>query len=206
MFELPPPDPAIEIHLASRGYSKGLAQTDGAQFLIRGELETGPLFAQAQWKNVDTNHAGGEAVLLVGLHRQLGGFDVRVTAGYKFLTGTQTQVDEDALEFTAQASRSFGRFTPRLQLTWSPDDVGGTRQSLYAEASAGFRLARRTTVTAYAGRRERSGGDDYTTFGAGIAQKIGDHVTAELRWYDTMQSARGDAYEGRAVAALRLRF
>ena len=206
MFELPPPDPAIEIHLASRGYSKGLAQTDGAQFLIRGELEAGPLFAQAQWKNIDTNNAGGEGLVLVGLHRTLGGFDVRVTAGYKVLTSPGAPADEDAFEFTAQVSRAFGRVTPRLQLTFSPDDTGGTRQSLYAEASAAFRLARNTSLTAYAGRRERSGGDDYTTFGAGLAQKIGDHVTAELRWYDTLQSARGDAYEGRAVAALRLRF
>src|SRR5205085_9118292 len=73
MFELPPPSPAIEIQLASRGYSKGLAQTAGAQVLIRGELESGPLFAQAQWKNIDTNNAGGEAIVLVGLHRRLGG-------------------------------------------------------------------------------------------------------------------------------------
>ena len=206
MFELPPPDPAIEIQLASRGYSKGLAQPGGAQFLIRGELETGQLFTQAQWKNIDTNNAGGEALLLVGLHRRLGGFDVRLTAGYKILTGPRSTFDEDTFEFTAQASRAFGRFTPRLQLSWSPDDIGRTRRSLYAEASAAFRLARNTSLTAYAGRRERSNGDDYTTFGAGFAQKIGDHVTAELRWYDTMQSGRGEAYEGRAVAALRLRF
>lgn len=206
MFELPPPDPVIEIHLAGRGYSKGLAQTDAAQFLIRGELEAGPLFAQAQWKNVDTNNAEGEAGMLVGLHGRLGEVELRATAGYKFLTSVRGPVDEEAFEFTAQASRAFGRITPRLQLTWSPDDLGRTGQTLYAEASASFRLARNTSLTAFAGRRERSGGDDYTSFGAGIAQKLGDHVTAELRWYDTAQSARGDAYESRAVASLRLRF
>ncbi len=206
MFDLPPPDPAIEIQLASRGYSKGLAQTDGAQFLIRGELEAGPLFAQAQWKNIDTNSAGGEGLVLVGLHRRLGGFDVRVSAGYKFLTGARARIDEDTFEFTAQASRTFGRFTPRLQLTWAPNDIGHTRQSLYAEASASFRVMGNTSLTAYAGRRERSGGDEYTTFGAGITQRIGDHVVAELAWHDTAQSARGEAYEGRAVAALRVRF
>ena len=206
MIELPPPDPAIEIHLASRGYSKGLAQTDGAQLLIRGELESGPLFAQAQWKNIDTSNAGGEAIVLVGLRGRVGGFELRATAGYKFLTGVRGRVDEEALEATVQISRAFGRLTPRLQFTWSPDDTGGTRQTLYAEAGASFRLTRGTSLTAYAGRRERSGGDDYTTFGAGIAQKIGSHVTAELIWHDTMQSARGDAYESRAVASLRVRF
>ena len=206
MFELPPPDPAVEIQLASRGYSKGLAQTGGAQLLLRGELEAGPLLAQAQWKTVDTNNAGGEVGMLVGLRGRVGGLELRATAGYKFLTGVRGRVDEEAFEFTVQASRAFGRVTPRLQLTWSPDDLGGTRQTLYAEAGAAFRLARNTSLTAYTGRRERSGGDDYTTFGASIAQGIGDHLTVELRWSDTAQSARGEAYEGRAVAAFRLRF
>jgi hypothetical protein len=206
MFELPPPDPSVEIHLTSRGYSKGLAQTDGAQLLLRGELALGPVFAQMQWKNVDTNNAGGEAALLVGLRREIGGFELGVTAGHKFLTGVAVPTDDNAFEFTVSAGREFGRFKPRLVLTWSPDDLGGTRRSLYAEASASFRLFGNTSLTAYAGRRERSGGDDYTTFGAGISQKIGEHLTAELRWHDSAESARSDAYEGRAVASLRLRF
>ena len=34
MFDLPPPDPGIEFVVASRGMSKGIAQTDGPQALI----------------------------------------------------------------------------------------------------------------------------------------------------------------------------
>ena len=37
IFDLPPPDPTLEISVASSGYSKGLAQTDGMQVLIRPE-------------------------------------------------------------------------------------------------------------------------------------------------------------------------
>ncbi len=206
MFDLPPPDPAIEIHLASRGYSKGLAQTDGAQLLLRGRLEMGDFYVQAQWKNVDSSNARGEAGFAVGISREVGGFELGATAGAKFLTSTGAPTDETAFEFSASVSREFGRLEPRLVLTWSPDDLGGTRQTLYVEASATYRLFGNTSLIAQAGRRERSGGDDYTSFGGGISQKIGEHLTAELRWYDTAQSARGDAYEGRAVAALRVRF
>jgi hypothetical protein len=206
MFDLPPPDPAVEVQLASRGYSKGLAQTDGGQLLIRGELASGPAFAQVQWKNVDNAHATGEATFLIGLRGRLAGIDLSATAGYKRLTGLHGATDEDTFEFTASASHAFGPVVPRLSLTFSPDDLGGTRHSLYAEAGASFRVVGHTSLFASVGRRERSGGDDYTAFSAGLTQQIGNHATVELRWNDSAQSARGDAYEGRAVAVLRVRF
>lgn len=206
MFDLPPPDPAIEVQLASRGYSKGLAQTEGGQLLVRGELASGPLFAQAYWKNVDSASASGEAGILIGARSTLGGIALRVTAAYKHQTGVSGATDEGAFEFAADISRQFGRLTPHFSLTWSPDDLGGTRHSVYAEASASVRLLGHTSLFASVGRRERSGGADYTAFSAGLSQQIGSHVTAELRWNDTARSALGDPYEGRAVAMLRVRF
>jgi hypothetical protein len=206
MFDLPPPEPAIEFILASRGYSKGLAQTDGVQALIRGEVAWGPLFAAAQWKNVDSSGADSEAQIPIGIGGAVGGVELEAAVGYKRLTGLPSFADEDAVEFTASASRAFGPVTPRIALTYSVDDLGGTRESLYAEAGAALRVAPRTRISAHIGRRERGGGDDYTAFGAGISQRIGEHVTAELRWHDSAQSGRGDAYESRAVASLRLRF
>ena len=206
MFDLPPPDPVIEFVLASRGYSKGLAQTDGAQALIRGEVEWGALFAAAQWKNVNSSGANGEAQVQIGAGGEFGGFALEAAIGYKRLTGLPSSADEDAVEFTGSASRAFGPFEPRIALTFSFDDPGDTRESLYAEASAALQVSPQTRLSAHVGRRERGGGDDYTAFGAGIAQQIGEHVTAELRYHDTAQSARGDAHEARAVASLRLRF
>jgi hypothetical protein len=206
MFDLPPPEPAIEFVLASRGYSKGLAQTDGVQALVRGEVDWGPLFAAAQWKNVNSSGANGEAQVQIGAGGDVGGFALQAAVGYKRLTGAGAPADADTFEFTASASRAFGPLTPRLALTFSFDDLGGTRESLYAEAGAALRVAPRTRLSFQVGRRERGGGGDYTAFGAGISQQIGEHVTAELRWHDSAQSARGDAYESRAVASLRLRF
>jgi hypothetical protein len=206
MFDLPPPDPMIEFVLASRGYSKGLAQTDGVQALIRGEVEWGPLFAAAQWKNVNSSGANGEAQLQIGAGGDVGGFALGAAIGYKRLTGLPSSADEDTIEFTGSASRAFGPVTPRIALTFSFDDLGATRQSLYAEAGASLRVAPHTRLSASIGRRERGGGDDYTAFNAGISQQIGEHLTAELRYNDSARSARGDAYEARAVASLRLRF
>ncbi len=204
MLEPPPPDPGIEFALASRGYSKGLAQTGGAQALLRGEVEWGALTAAAQVKNVDSG--ASEAQVQIGVGGALGGFEVEAAVGYKLLTGLPSTADDDAVEFTGSASRTIGPVTPRLALSFSFDDHGATRESLYAEAGASLRLAAGTSLSANLGRRERGGGDDYTAFNAGLTHRLGEHVTAELRYHDTAQSARGDAYEARAVASLRVRF
>jgi hypothetical protein len=206
MLDLPPPDPGIEFVLASRGYSKGLAQTDGVQALVRGEVEVGALSVAAQWKNVDSPGANGEAQVQLGAAGEMGGFTLEAAVGYKMLTGLPSSADEDTFEFTGSASRTFGALKPRIALTFSFDDLGRTRESLYAEAGAALRVAPRTTLSFHVGRRERGGGDDYTAFGAAIAHRLGDHVTAELRYHDSAQSARGDPYQARAVAALRVRF
>jgi hypothetical protein len=206
MLEPPPPDPGIEFVLASRGYSKGLAQTRGAQFLARGEVEWGALTAAAQVKNVDSSGADSEAQVQIGVASDLGGFELEAAIGYKRLTGLPSSADEDTVEFTASASRAFGPVTPRFALVFSFDDLGATGESLYAEAGASLRLSARTRLSANLGRRERGGGDDYTAFNAGLSHRLGEHVTAELRYHDTSRSARGDAYQARAVASLRVRF
>ena len=44
MIAAAPPQPSIEIVVASRGISKGLAQTNGPQLVVRPEIAFGKLF------------------------------------------------------------------------------------------------------------------------------------------------------------------
>ena len=206
MFSLPSPDPAIEISAFSQGMSKGLRQTEGLQILVRPEVAIGPLFVGAFYKNVTSPTADGEAAALIGLRRRAGGFDLAVSAAYKWNTGARAQADRDCLEFTATASRRFGRVTPRVNLIYSPDDLGGTRASLYAEAGASFSLFAGASVSANIARRTRDGGPDYTAFNAGASYAITRNITAELRYYDTAQSRLGAIYAPRLVASARLHF
>lgn len=206
MFDLPPPDPGIEISLASQGMSKGLRQTDGVQIVVRPELAFGPLFVAVSYKNVSSPTADGEAAALIGLRGQAAGFDLSFAAAYKRNTGSRTQPDRDCFEFTGSASRRFGRITPRMHFIYSPDDLGGTGESLYAEAGASVRLFAGASLSANLGRRERVGGSDYTAFNAGAAYAISPNFTADLRYYDTAQSRLGAIYRSRLVAALRVQF
>ena len=206
MFSIPSPDPAIEISAFSQGMSKGLRQTEGPQVLVRPEVGIGPLFVGAFYKNVTSTTADGEAAILAGLRHRVGGFDLAASAAYKWNTGAQAQADRDCIEFTATASRRFGRVTPRISLTWSPDDLGGTGTSLYAEAGASFSLFTGASLSASVSRRSRDGGPDYTAFNAGATYAITRNFSADLRYYDTAQSSLGVIYEPRAVASLRVHF
>lgn len=206
MIDLPPPSPSIEINLATQGMSKGLRQTEGPQILVRGEVGLGALIVGASFKNVTSSTSSGEAAVLTGLRGNVGSFDLSATVAYKWNTDREGQPDGDSIEFVATASRRIGAVTPRLSVTYSPDDLGGTRKSLYVEASASIPVLPRLTASAAVGRRERDGGLDYTSFNAGLNYKLLEWLSADLRYYDTAQSNFGETFRPRVVGALRARF
>jgi len=206
MFAIPSPDPGIEISVLSQGMSKGLRQSDGLQVIVRPEVAFGPLFVAAQYKNITSPTADGEAGVLAGLRGRVGGFDLAFSATYNWNTNARRQADRDRLELGATASRRFGRLTPRISIVYSPDDLGATRASLYAEAGAALSLFTGANLSANVARRERDGGPDYTAFNAGLSYALTHSITADLRYYDTAQSRLGAIYRARLVASVRARF
>jgi hypothetical protein len=204
MLDLPPPVPAIEFNLSSRGISKGLAQTKGPQLLARGELGFGRVYLGAYAKNVTSSSAEGEAGALVGVRTSAAGFDLAASAAWKRAIDPAPGSDVNALEVNGTISRK-GRVTPKLSITWSPDDVGSTGRTVFAEGGVSYKIASAWTASAAVGRRERSGGPDYTAWNAGLAWSPAKPITLDLRYYDT---DHGDEqpYRARVVAAARVRF
>jgi hypothetical protein len=206
MFDLPPIEPHIEISVASEGVSKGVRQTEGPQLVIRPELGVGPLTFGGYWKNVDSSSAEGEAGLSAALRQSLAGFDFGLSAAYKFNTSTRGPLDGEAAEFAGSVGRRIGPVTARASLTYSPDDLGSTGESFYWEGAVTYALRSSTRVSAALSRRERDGGPDYTAFNIGVTQTLWRGISADLRYFDTGESALGEIYEGRVVASLRARF
>jgi hypothetical protein len=206
MMDLPPPDPGIEIVVASRGMSKGLAQTDGFQVLGRGELLFGDLGFSAYYKNITSATADGEVGVGAILKKKLGGFDVSGTVTFKWLTGLDGQVDPDSIELIPSVSRRFGPMTARVSVTYTPNDFGRTGSSTWIEGGLAWKVGKSTTISGNLGRRERERAVDYTGFNLGVSHSLHKNFTAELRYYDTHRSALGDNFHGRAVAILRAKF
>ena len=205
MIDIPPPDPGIEISIASRGYSKGLAQTEDVQVVARPELGFGPVWLGFYAKNVDSSTNEGEAGPSVGLRIGAGGFDLAASATWKIAIEPHGPLNDDALELFGSVGRRFGPVNARVSVTWSPNDLGSTNETLWAEAGLAYTLRPGTALVANIGRRERDGGPDYTAFNAGLTQTLFGPFSADLRWYDTSRGRRGDAFEGRFVATLRMR-
>ena len=206
MLDLPPLDPCVEIVVASRGMSKGIAQTDGPQLVVRPFVKVGDVQLGAQWKNVTSAVAGGEGALFVGFGREVAGFQLSLQASRKFQTGVKEPTDDHSWEFTGALSRKLGPVTLRGSLIYSPDDLGGAGRSLYWEAGPALDLGKKFKLGANIGHRARQGGDDYTSFNAGASTTIVPRVTLDLRWYDTNRHELGENFQGRAVASARLAF
>lgn len=205
MPSLSPPVPAIEFDVSSVGMSKGIAQTRGPQYLARGELAFGPVFVGAYAKNVDSSSYDGEAGALVGVRTTEAGFDLLATAAWKRAIDPAGSANADALEISASAARKLGRAALRLSAIWSPDDLGSTRQTLFAEAGASYRLTGTLSASAAVGRRQRGGGPDYDAWNAGMTWAPARPVSIDLRYYET-DGGNSQPYRARVVLSARAKF
>ena len=114
MIDLHHPDPGIEISIATRGISKGLTQTDGAQLVVRPELAFGDLYLGAYAKNVTSTTSDGEGGPAIGLRTRAGGFNLAASATLKLSIDPAEGSDAEALELAGSAARRFGPLNLRL--------------------------------------------------------------------------------------------
>ena len=206
MIDLPPPDPGIEIVVASRGMSKGIAQSEGPQLIVRPFVKVGDVQAGVQWKNVTSTVAGGEGALFAGVSRKVAGFQLSLQAAHKFQTGVREPTDDHSWEFTGGVTRKIGLVTLRGSVIYSPDDLGAAKRSLYWEAGPTIDAGKQFKLFANIGHRARKLGDDYTSFNAGASTTIIPKMTLDLRWYDTNRHELGENFLGRAVVTARMAF
>lgn len=206
MFDLPPPDPGIEINIASRGMSKGIVQTEGPQLVGKGFLQIGVVQVGGQWKNVSSAVAGGEAATYVQLAPKLGKFQLHLGAAYKFQTGVREPTDDKSWEFTGSVTRKFGKVSLRFGAIYSPDDLGGAKRSLVVEGGPTLELSKTTRISAGIGHRSRVNGTDYTAFNAGLTKTLFKGVSVDARLYGTNRSDLGVNFKERAVVSAKLAF
>ena len=206
MIDLPPADPGIEVTIASRGISKGIAQTEGPQIVVKPSIQTGPVQLGGQWKNLSSPTARGEASLFANVAPKVGGFQLSLGAAYKFQTGVREPTDDKSWEFTGHVIRKFGRLSLKLAAIYSPDDLGTARRSLFVEGGPTLEVGKTMRLSAAVGRRDRVDGDDYTAFNAGIAKTLFKGLTLDARYFGTNRSSLGEFYQDRVVLSAKMSF
>ena len=70
--------------VATRGMSKGVAQTDGPQVIGKGFLRFNALQLGLQWKNVSSTSTDGEGSAFVSASRKFGSLQLTGGVAYKF--------------------------------------------------------------------------------------------------------------------------
>lgn len=205
VFDLPPPDPAIAVSIASRGMSKGISQTNGPQLIAKGSLRFGDVQLGGQWKNVSSTSAKGEGAAFTNVLHKFGKLQVNAGIAWKFQTGVRGKADSTSVELSAGGSRKFGPVSLQANAIYSPDDLGSARRSLFLEAGPAVQLGSGWTASAALGHRSRRRGTDYTAFNAGVTKSI-RWLQLDLRYYDTTRSDAGSPYRARIVGSARLSF
>ncbi len=202
-LDLPPIDPGVEIHVASQGTSKSVAQTDGAQVIARAYLRIDSVQLGAQWRNVDSRLAHGVAAVFVRYSSKVGTTGFEIGGAYRVRTGLKQPHDSRAWEFNGAASRRFGRTALRLGAEYSPKEFESGR-SFYVEFGPSYDLDGAATLSANIGRVERVGNPDYTSFGAGISRVVSPRLTLDARYYWTNRGELGERFGDRIVVSARL--
>jgi hypothetical protein len=206
MWDLPPPEPGIEVVVATRGMSKGVAQSEGPQLVARPFIQLGPVQAGMQWKNVSSAVAGGEAAAFANVAPKLGDFQLNLGVAYKFQTGVREPTDDKSWEFTGGVTRKFGKVSLRISAVYSPDDLGSAERSIFVEGGPTVEIGKSTRISGAVGRRDRIKGDDYTAFNLGVTQTIFKGVSVDARYYGTNRSDISELFEDRFVATARMAF
>ena len=202
-LSLPPPDPVVELFVATRGMSQGIAQTDGIQVRPRLVVHLGDAQLGAQWRNITSPAAKGVAMFFVRYGHRVGKVQFDGAVAYRVRTGVSSPFKGTAWEVTGTARRSFKGWGLRLELQYSPQDFGNG-QSLYLEAGPTVDLGPATTVSANVGRRERQQGPDYASFNVGFTTVVKQRLSVDARLFDTNRGGLGAPFRSRIAVSARL--
>ena len=200
---LPPPVPGFEMFVASQGMSEGLSQTTGAQIIPRVTLRMGEVQLCAQWRNISSPIANGIAAFFVKWSHRSDNSQVELAALYRVRTDAPAGVDRNAWEFDGSFRHSFGKVGVRAIAEYSPKEFEAG-QSLYVELGPTLQIAKTTIISLNAGRRERGGAPDYSTFNAGVTRLVGRKLSVDARVYATDHPERGSRYRTRLVVSARV--
>ena len=93
---------------------------------------------------------------------------------------------------------------------WDEIRSSFTDDAIYYEANVSLPIPEtKFTVSAALGYQEQDGGLDYTTWNAGVGYALTDHISLDVRYWDTDASSAADPLgygDGRVVGGIKLAF
>jgi uncharacterized protein (TIGR02001 family) len=196
-----------QVGVASEYMGKGIGKSDGPSINGKVGVEFGNAYASVFVSSADlSSGAHAEIVSVVGYTLDVGEFDVDLSVVNRDQQGARPGFDGNFWEYEATVGRKIGPVSTKLKVNYTPDGSGNTREAWWIEATAAINLNDATQLSAGVGDRTADGGAEYTAWNVGVRRKLTNQVSLDVRYYDTDQHVRGDAYDARVVAALSFRF
>jgi len=190
---------------------RGLSQTDGRGQGFAGVDATYNQFYVGAWtSNVHFSGTSGpdeEVDVYGGWRPEFMGYNLDFGAQYYGYIDQPRHANVDYWEFYAKGTRAIGPFTPGLSVYYSPEFSGKTGDAWYYEANAAYALTRKLSVSGAVGRQTIELAKDYTTWNLGATYALMDHLSLDVRYWDTDEHrVYGDIAKGRVVAQLKATF
>ncbi|MBX3483153.1 TorF family putative porin [Phenylobacterium sp.] len=114
----------------------------------------------------------------------------------------------DYWEFKATASVPAGPATLGVAAYYSPNFFGAVDDALYYEANASVDIPdSKFSISGAIGRQQLDGPGDYTTWNVGVGFALNDHVSFDVRYWDTNVSKAADPSgygDARVVGGIKL--
>lgn len=199
----------VSVGAATDNRSKDASKSDGEAFVWGEALwnsADGFFYAGPAFETIKSNGSNLEVEIGGGIRPQWAGFDFDLNATHKWRLDSNSGVDDDAWEFTADMKRSIGPASGRLRVQHSPDGAGSVKQWTWVSARAGWDFTEKLTASAELGYRDQTNSVSYTGYNVGVSYLLTKDLELDVRWHDTDADVPGEQYKGALVAGIAYAF
>jgi len=181
---------------------RGLSQTSGDAAAQGGVDVTAGMFYAGTWlSNVNFGATAGdpsnktkiEYDLYAGVRPVLGPVNLDVGVIRYGYTDSPKVAHYDYWEGKVLASHAMGPATIGAAFYYSPEFFGKVGNAEYYEVNAAYTLATKASISGALGyqdlEKSKAGISSYTTWNLGVGYPVTDHLSVDLRYWDTSQKA-----------------
>lgn len=189
---------------------RGFSQTDEDPSVFGGvDASYGIAYAGVWVSNVDFgDDTDFEFDLYGGIKPTVGAVTFDLGVVYYGYAGAPSGADYDYWEFKAAAAAPVGPLTLGVATFYSPDFFGAVDDAFYYEANAAVAIPdTKFSISGALGHQQLEGPGDYTTWNIGVGFALNDHVSFDVRYWDTDTDSSEDPLslaDARVVGGIKL--
>lgn len=188
--------------------ARGTSQTLGNeayQFGIDYTFDNG-FYAGVWTSNVDFGDGTDQEIDgWIGWRKSLNALNT-LDLSFSLFAYTNDPVPYEMVEFKTMLTQAKDKWSVTETLAYSPDYFDILDQSVWGELAFGYQLTDKLGLSASVGYQYIQGGGSYGCYSVGASYKLQEHLSVDLKYYDTNDHGQGKAWESRFSLSLKTTF